>query len=623
MSIDPRIALGFQPTQGIGPDFGNALRNAGQMLQLRQAGQEIQNQNALKSILSQPGAIDASGNPTDDAMQKVMGVDPQMGMKLRQNALAQQENQLRLSTIRTKAFGDKLDLMNDGYGAVDKVYKDAITAGKPIEIAQQEAQQELDRVNGGFAQGGMFSETEQRAHPTRFDPIQFQKFFDGSSQIQTMLKGQSTMEKQKRDEVREEKSQEETERYHRATENQTGWQVMTDPSNKDGQGNDTPFRYNARTHEATTLTGEPYKPGGISKLASGGPQGDEPLTDDAIKYAATVYREKGTLPAFGMSKYGASDRRKIINAASQAAGEGGAEGDIVSQGVLKADQSALTQLTKSRAAIASFENTALKNGEVLVGLAEKVDTTGLPVFERWLRAGRRSIEGDPDVAQFDAQIQLYGNEVAKILTNPNLTGQLTDAARKEVQGFLPSSATYEQVKAVTELLKGDFGRRREAIDDEIKSLKEEIRYPNGRPPDREEAKKDGDAKGGGDKEGGQKGGNLGNPGYNGQKAPEKYPDAKRGDDGYWYVQKGDQFYRVDNPAADGGKTAQPAQQQPAATPAATPAGRPGASQQSPISVTDPAVAAKLPPGTWFLAPDGKVRQRPLSAAPAAGLAPSA
>lgn len=135
----------------------------------------------------------------------------------------------------------------------------------------------------------------------------------------------------------------------------------------------------------------------------------------------------------------------------------------------------LNRLTAQDSAVTAFENTALKNGQILLTLAEKVDKTGVPVIERWIRAGRASIAGDPDVTNFNAQIQLFGNEVAKILTNPNLTGVLTDTARKEVENFLPAGASLKQIKAIVPLLARDFKNRSGAIRDEIKDVQSRLK----------------------------------------------------------------------------------------------------------------------------------------------------
>ena len=76
MPIDPSIALSFRPTQFPGFDLGNAAQGANALAQFQANQQKIQSQNALRSILSQPGAIDDQGNPTADALKKVNAVDP-------------------------------------------------------------------------------------------------------------------------------------------------------------------------------------------------------------------------------------------------------------------------------------------------------------------------------------------------------------------------------------------------------------------------------------------------------------------------------------------------------------------------------------------------------------------
>jgi hypothetical protein len=122
----------------------------------------------------------------------------------------------------------------------------------------------------------------------------------------------------------------------------------------------------------------------------------------------------------------------------------------------------------------AFEKTAIRNGDVLLGLADKVDATGVPVLEKWIRAGRQAT-GDPDVAKFNAQLQVYRTEAAKILTNPNLTGQLTDSARKEVEAFMGPGASAQQIRGVVTLLKNDFNNRKETLEDQIKAIRSRMK----------------------------------------------------------------------------------------------------------------------------------------------------
>lgn len=136
----------------------------------------------------------------------------------------------------------------------------------------------------------------------------------------------------------------------------------------------------------------------------------------------------------------------------------------------KAGQGAVNALEKQYQAVSAFQQTASRNGAALIKLAEKVDETGVPAIERWIRAGRRAT-GSPDVREFDAQMQIYRTEAAKILTNPNLTGQLTDSSRHEVEEFLGGNLDAASIKRVIERLESDFSNRTDTLKLQIDSAR--------------------------------------------------------------------------------------------------------------------------------------------------------
>jgi hypothetical protein len=156
--------------------------------------------------------------------------------------------------------------------------------------------------------------------------------------------------------------------------------------------------------------------------------------------------------------------------AGERAGEvagGRARGGAESQ----ADAGSLKRLVAQSDAIDAFSSTATRVGKVLSTLADKVDTTGSPVVERWIRAGRKDVAGDVDVTKFNAQMQLYRAEVAKILTNPNLTGVLTNHAQQEVEQFLSGGSSAKQIKGLIELLENDFALRKKETDKKVNEIK--------------------------------------------------------------------------------------------------------------------------------------------------------
>lgn len=219
-------------------------------------------------------------------------------------------------------------------------------------------------------------------------------------------------------------------------------------------------------------------PAAPPRTATAAQGGDTLLTPGAVDMRASqlISGEKGALANLGRGVQGTEDVRKINNRAAEILAERGGTPQEIGRRIaeFKANSASLQALTKQYDAVTAFEQTAVRNGEMLKELAQKVDTTGVPAIERWIRAGRQNIAGDEDVAKFMAQLQVYRTEAAKVLTNPNLTGQLTDSARKEVESFMGPGANAKQIVGVVDLLRRDFGNRKQTMEGQINSVRDRI-----------------------------------------------------------------------------------------------------------------------------------------------------
>lgn len=199
------------------------------------------------------------------------------------------------------------------------------------------------------------------------------------------------------------------------------------------------------------------------------------LNQQAIDMLAReAIKDKGVLANLGRGIQGARDLRSITNRMAEILATEGGSGMAQRRQEYRADSNSLNKLTMSYDAIVAFEQTAVRNGRMLVDLANKVDVTGMPVVERWIRAGRRAVEGDPDVSAFNAQMQVYRTEAARILTNPNLTGQLTDSARHEVESFLSTNDSAEQITRVVNLLERDFENRKGTMVQQMDAIRDRM-----------------------------------------------------------------------------------------------------------------------------------------------------
>lgn len=190
------------------------------------------------------------------------------------------------------------------------------------------------------------------------------------------------------------------------------------------------------------------------------------LTPEGIDAAAMNYAKTGQLPALGMGDK--QTRKQIINRAAELM-----PGlDIArNKADFDANKKSLDAMQKQRDAIGAFETTAKKNIDLFLETAGKVVDTGSPLMNQPLRALTGKVLGSPDQAAYDAARQVAVNEIAKITSNPTLSGTLSDSARHEIDAFNPQSATLAQTVKVMRLLKRDMENRTGSLDDAIAGIK--------------------------------------------------------------------------------------------------------------------------------------------------------
>ena len=142
---------------------------------------------------------------------------------------------------------------------------------------------------------------------------------------------------------------------------------------------------------------------------------------------------------------------------------------------MQANAYSLKRLQASYDALVAFENTANRNGERLAQLAEKVDYTGVPAINRWIKAGRQSLAGDPGVTDFNIQYQAYLGEVSRAISNPNLSGVLPVTVRREFEESLPQASTAEAIRHAVNIAKQDMAVRNEEMSSQLENIKGRIR----------------------------------------------------------------------------------------------------------------------------------------------------
>ena len=213
--------------------------------------------------------------------------------------------------------------------------------------------------------------------------------------------------------------------------------------------------------------------GGKTKTqASSGMQ----LTPEALSALSQRFGVTGEIPGMGMGRASTEARTKVLNqwaSDMQKAGQT-PQDQVAAQAAYKASRQELGSLQSQRGKVMAFAATAEKNLALAGKLSEKVGRTGVPVINRWVVAGKRSIAGDPDVASFDAALRTAINEYARVTSSATGGGVTSDQARKEVENILNSAQTPQQVKAVIATLHKEIGNRKAGYDEQIQFIKDSI-----------------------------------------------------------------------------------------------------------------------------------------------------
>lgn len=196
------------------------------------------------------------------------------------------------------------------------------------------------------------------------------------------------------------------------------------------------------------------------------------LAPETVNALATSFAKTGEIPSLGMGKASTEARTQILNKyAEDMKNQGGSVDDrLRAQTAYKASAGELKKLQAQRGVVMAFADTADKNLDLVSSLSDKVSRTGIPVLNKWLNSGKRSVAGDPELSQFDAALRTAVNEYAKVTSSASGGGVTSDSARKEVDALLNAAQTPEQVKSVIGTLKKEMGNRRSGYDNQISSI---------------------------------------------------------------------------------------------------------------------------------------------------------
>lgn len=198
------------------------------------------------------------------------------------------------------------------------------------------------------------------------------------------------------------------------------------------------------------------------------------LSPAALDAAAHQWAMTGALPPLGVGRGAGSLKTKIMNRGAEMY----ANLDLPSQiAAFNAAKTSLAKRSEQLSALSAFEDTAMKNLERFLEIAETIPDSGIPWLNRPLREISDELLASPDMAAFNTARRAVIPEFARIITNPNLVGVLSDSARHEVDTLLRGDYTLPQIKASAAVLVQDAKNRKESMQEEIAALSQRLASP--------------------------------------------------------------------------------------------------------------------------------------------------
>jgi len=191
------------------------------------------------------------------------------------------------------------------------------------------------------------------------------------------------------------------------------------------------------------------------------------LTPEAIGMAADQFNLNGTLPP-AISRSPVAVAKILDEAAKKNEGKTGVD-VAVNRDANKADAKSLANITKQTDMIQSFENTALKNLDMLVDQSKKVKRSDFPLINRAIITGKLGT-GDPEAAKFLAIVKPFVDEYAKILSGQTGAAGASDTARREASEIISPYFSPDQISQLKPFITQELNNRTGSLHSQIQEI---------------------------------------------------------------------------------------------------------------------------------------------------------
>jgi len=191
----------------------------------------------------------------------------------------------------------------------------------------------------------------------------------------------------------------------------------------------------------------------------------------ASDLAAGKLTYQDVIRSYAFQRTGREQARKIYQTARQMNPN---LNPVSIQQELHAYSGELAGLQKQLGAVESYANSAQKNAQLLGTVLDKIPDTGFSGKPNdWIRQGNK-ILGSEDQVKFNLMMSSLQSEYSRLISNPNLTGVVTDSTRQEYRDILDKGGTIGQIKTLLKTLQSESENRRKGLEETVSGVKENI-----------------------------------------------------------------------------------------------------------------------------------------------------
>lgn len=208
-----------------------------------------------------------------------------------------------------------------------------------------------------------------------------------------------------------------------------------------------------------------------------GTQARTGISDEQMLASVKYSIQTGTKPSFGMSAKDPMRQQFNRVMTEYLASDPQAAEDRASY---KAGSANLTQLTRLRGQIGSFEAAFQSDLENAREAARKIPRTSIKKFNSFEQFLQSDFTDNPDLAEFAVYAQTAINQYSRLVSSASGAGVSTDTARKEALAILDKAMPTGAFEAALNAMQKEAGNRIKGIDSEIKKQRIQMDLGGGR-----------------------------------------------------------------------------------------------------------------------------------------------